>query len=174
MKETQKETQLLQEIRDALTQQSKPSEGVKPWSPEKGTAMSPLSQPPLPENFRPPQDHGSTPAVEGDMKKPPDKPAGETPAHLLRKDTCFQAENTPSSSTKGVRAHCQMWLKARLSEGPVPLAIIAEEARQLGYSRKAIRLARLKLKVQPMPCIALPTIDGETQGNDWEPAENDT
>ena len=154
MKETQKETQLLQEIRDALTQQSKPSEGVKPWSPEKGTAMSPL--------------------VEGDMKRPPDKPAGETSSPLLQKETLLQDENTSSSSTKGIRKRCQMWLKARLSEGPIPLATIVEEAKQLKYSTKAIRLARLQLQVRPIPCLALPTIDGETQGNDWDTVEKDT
>lgn len=68
----------------------------------------------------------------------------------------FNQDEKPSSGAKGIRARCQTWLQVRLNDGPVPLSEVKQEAQQLGYSSKALRVAREQLGVKPVPCLALP------------------
>ncbi len=55
----------------------------------------------------------------------------------------------------GVRARCRAWLEIRLSQGPVPLSAIRQEAKELGFSTKALRVARRHLNVRPVACLTL-------------------
>ena len=65
-------------------------------------------------------------------------------------------DEKPSSKAVSMRVRCRLWLEARLSEGPVPLSEVKQEARQLGYSSKALRVTRKQLGVKPIACLALP------------------
>ena len=73
----------------------------------------------------------------------------------------FNHDEKPSSKAVSIRVRCRLWLEARLSEGPVPLAEVLQEATMLGFSNKALRMARIYLKVQAVRCISLPQIDTE-------------
>ncbi len=55
----------------------------------------------------------------------------------------------------GVRARCRAWLEIRLNQGPVPLSAIRQEAKELGFSTKALRVARGHLNVRPVACVTL-------------------
>lgn len=57
--------------------------------------------------------------------------------------------------TAGVRARCRAWLEIRLNQGPVPLSAIRQEAKELGFSTKALRVARRHLNVRPVACLTL-------------------
>jgi len=57
--------------------------------------------------------------------------------------------------TAGVRARCRAWLEIRLSQGPVPLSAIRQEAKELGFSTKALRVTRRHLNVRPVACVTL-------------------
>lgn len=57
--------------------------------------------------------------------------------------------------TAGVRARCRAWLEIRLSQGPVPLSAIRQEAKELCFSTKALRVARRHLNVRPVACLTL-------------------
>ena len=67
----------------------------------------------------------------------------------------YDQDEKPSRQANGIRARCQAWLEARLSDGPVPLETVLQEAKTLGFSTKAIRLARSHLHVRPLPCLTL-------------------
>ena len=66
-----------------------------------------------------------------------------------------QQDHGQARMKTSVRARCRIWLEARLSDGPVPLATVLHEAKTLGYSAKAIRLARGHLNVRPLACLTL-------------------
>ena len=55
----------------------------------------------------------------------------------------------------GARARCRAWLEIRLRQGPVPLSVIHQEAKELGFSTKALRVSRRQLNVRPLPCLTL-------------------
>ena len=55
----------------------------------------------------------------------------------------------------GVRARCRAWLEIRLSQGPVPLSAIRQEAKELCFSTKALRVTRRHLNVRPVACLTL-------------------
>ncbi len=55
----------------------------------------------------------------------------------------------------GVRVRCRAWLEIRLSQGPVPLSAIRQEAKELGFSTKALSVARRHLNVRPVACVTL-------------------
>ena len=67
----------------------------------------------------------------------------------------FNHDKKPSSQANSIRARCRDWLECRLSDGPVPLVTVLQEAKTLGFSTKAIRLARSHLNVRTLPCLTL-------------------
>ena len=69
----------------------------------------------------------------------------------------FNQDEKPSSKAVSIRVRCRLWLKARLSDGPVPLSEVKQEAQELGYGPKCLRISREKLGVRPVPCLSLPT-----------------
>lgn len=69
-----------------------------------------------------------------------------------------ESNSTLHRKTSGVRAQCQQWLANRLSNGPLPLAQIREEAIAMEFSPKALRVARKHLKIRPVQCLTLPTL----------------
>jgi len=66
----------------------------------------------------------------------------------------IQAEILPKPKA-GVRARCRAWLEIRLSQGPVPLSAIRQEAKELCFSTKALRVTRRHLNVRPVACLTL-------------------
>ena len=68
----------------------------------------------------------------------------------------FNQDEMPSIKAVSIRVRCRLWLKARLSDGPVPLSEVKQEAQQLGYTPKALRVTRKQLGVKPTACLALP------------------
>jgi len=87
-----------------------------------------------------------------DSAMAPDK-GGDT-GHS-NKTYLFITGSQPNEEKVSVRSRCRVWLEARLSDGPVPLAIVLNEAKNLGFSAKAIRLARSHLNVRPLACLTL-------------------
>jgi len=66
----------------------------------------------------------------------------------------IQEETLPKPKA-GVRARCRAWLEIRLNQGPVPLSAIRQEAKELGFSTKALRVTRRHLNVRPVACVTL-------------------
>ena len=67
-----------------------------------------------------------------------------------------KSNNRPAGMQMGIRARCEQWLAGRISKGLVPLPLIMQEASELGYSAKALRVARKQLGVQSGVCLSLP------------------